>query len=533
MSRFSLLLLVVVVGLLLSVLPSAVRGQTSTWYLCAVLQGSRYQSIDVATLTVNSTTTQQADYNGNTNTAYSVISLTSGNRTFTDLTSSSRTPITVAMTSLAPPGSTGGNDNLFWPNTRPQMLDGNGITVNFASNVSVSGQSVPGTQMNLWWQSGSNSLGEEVRGGTHESAPLQSTLIISQTQPTCAVPNYAQFSMCLLILGNGYTSSISTLLNTTGTPSTVAPSSTNGLSATLQGWTAATVANGQRVLTYSNGSSTTTTLTGIASANSVQGNDNLVFPDSAGSPAFDAAGVAFALASAAPLGDGSAASTVVIKGTSASSYFEQSTGAAQSTTTSYLSLVPYVSGTSLPPCSAISTQYQYCWSVTSSLFTSSISGTLTIIPLAAGSASTPYYTVTSITGTRTYTDLTTGAVTVSTITALLPTGSIGGNDNLLYIGQSPLLDGDGISVSFNNVPPIYGQTNVTGQTTTMNLWWNGPTYLEENEGGTHEQNATSSSFTITASSSTAAPTCSGCSHSATLSIAIPAILLLATMLSAL
>ena len=44
----------------------------------------------------------------------------------------------------------------------------------------------------------------------------------------------------------------------------------------------------------------------------------------------------------------------------------------------------------------------------------------------------------------------------------------------------------------------------------QNLWFNGPTYDEENQGGTHEVNVTSGSFSITAVSSgtTTAPTCS-------------------------
>ena len=550
--------LVLVLALCLS-LPLAVHSQTSTltYYLCAILQGSKYQSIDQAVLVVNSSTSMQSDYNGKQNTAYQVLNITSGTRTYTDLTAASPTAVSVAMQSLAPPGSTGGNDNYFWPGTTPQMLDGNGLTFNFVSPVTVSGQAATGTQMNLWWESGSNSLGEEVRGGTHESAPLQSTLIISTTQPACTVPTYAQFSMCLGITGNGYTAALSGFVNTTGTPSTIAASAANGLSSSEQGWTITSISNGQRVYTPSSGSATTTAISSVAAANSIVSNDNLVYPDYSSSGVFDLQGVGFTLSSAAPIAGGSAASTIAIKYANGQ-YYEQSASSTESSTTSFIGFTPYIPGTSVPPCQAIPTTYQYCWSVQgSNAFSSVISGVLTINPLAAGTATVPYWTILTVSGTRVYTDLTTGTTTTSTITGLLPTGSIGGNDNRLYIGQTQLLDGDGISVSFNNVPPIFGQ-NVVNQTQTMvsshrtahslsssssaivqqqtpllavvatpsltslcccsaravwcqNLWYNNPTFLEENEGGTHETNATSSSFTIQAVSTgtTAAPTCSG------------------------
>ena len=285
----------------------------------------------------------------------------------------------------------------------------------------------------------------------------------------------------------------------------MAPSTTNGLSTTLQGWRATTILNGQRTFTPSGGSASTVAITGFAAANSVQSNDNLIFPDSVGYSVFDNAGLALTLASPAPLADGTTTSSVSIKGSSGQ-YYEQGTGAAQTTSVSYISFQTYMPGTSLPPCQAVSTTYQWCWQVTSAYFTSYIAGTMTINPLPGGTSSVPTWAILSVNGTRTYTDLTTGTTTVSVITSLLPVNSIGGNDNLLYLGQTPLLDGNGISVSFDNIPPVYGE-NIPGQTNTMNLWWNGPTFLEENEGNRHEVNATYSSLTITPSSSGLYPTC--------------------------
>ena len=458
--------LLLLLAVCLSTLPFVAVAQTTTYYLCAILQGSSYISINQATLVVNSTTSQQKDYNGNTNTAYQVLSITSGSRSYTDLTVATPQAAVVNMRQLSPPGSTGGNTNLFFPSTQPQMLNGDGLTFDFESPISVAGQTATGTQMNLWWASGSNSLDEEVQGSTHETAPLQSTLIISQTQPACTVPNYAQFSMCLLIVGNGYSSTLYGLVNTTGRAAAVAPSTANGLSGNRQGWTVSSI-SGQRVYIPSTGSSTTATFTGVAAANTVVSNDNLVFPDYPTAGVFDLAGTGFTLSSAVPIAGGSAASTIAVKYANGQ-YYEQTAANTEATTQSFIGFTTYLPGTSIPPCQAIATTYQFCWSVQGSgLFSSSISGVLTINPIPAGTSDLPYYTVLTVTGTRVYTDYTTSVTTTNTITGLLPTGSLGGNDNKLFIGRpSQLLDGDGITVGFNAIPPIFGQ-NVVNQTTSM------------------------------------------------------------------
>ena len=255
--------------------PVCTNALNVTYYLCAVLQASSYVSVDQATLVVNSTSLTHNDYNGVSSTAYRVVGITSGSRSYTDLTAVSPVQQVVQMKNLSPTGSTGGNDNLFYPGTLPQQLDGDGLTFDFVDKVNVFGRT-NGTQMNLWWASGSNSLLEEVSGGTHPPTPLQSTLVISQTPVTCSVPTYAQFHMCLYIIGNGYTSLISAYVNTTGVAARIAPTAANGLTSAAQGWTVVSVSQATRVFTNTiTGASSTSTLTGVAAVNSVSGNDNM------------------------------------------------------------------------------------------------------------------------------------------------------------------------------------------------------------------------------------------------------------------
>ena len=467
----SVLALVLAACLALS-LPSSASAQSAnlTYYLCAILQGSSYTAVDTATLVVSATTSTPKDYNGNNNTAYTALALSSGQRVYSDLTKSPAAVQTVAMTSLAAPGSIGGNDNLFWPGTVPQMLDGDGLTFNFASPITITGQAAQGTQMDLWWASGSNQLAEEVQGGKHETVPLQSTLSISTTQSACTVPASAPLVMCLLINGNGYTSAISGFINASS-PAPVASSSANGLSASQQGWTVQSISNGQRTFTPSQGSATTTSVASIASPASIVQNDNTVYPDYLSTGAFDLQGLGLTFASGAPLADGSTPSTIAVKYANGQ-YYEQSAASTETTSTSYLALYAYTAGSSTPPCQAVATTYQYCWSVQgASLYSSVISGVMTINPLPSGTAANPYWTILSVTGSRTYQDFTTGATTVSQISNLLATGNIGGNDNKLFLkgynGQSSqLLDGDGFSVAFTSVPPVFGQYSVNA---TMNM----------------------------------------------------------------
>jgi hypothetical protein len=136
---------------LLLALSQFVNGQ-QTWYMCAVLQGSSYISVVQASLIVSSVTSMQPDYNGVNNTVYTAIGLNSGTRNYTTLTSNpAGAPTVSTMIALAAPGSTGGNDNWFWPGSNPP-LDGNGLTFNFSSVVPIAGQSNIGSQMNLCQQ---------------------------------------------------------------------------------------------------------------------------------------------------------------------------------------------------------------------------------------------------------------------------------------------------------------------------------------------------------------------------------------------
>ena len=329
--------------------------------------------------------------------------------------------------------------------------------------------------LNSGWASGSNSLDEETAGGTHESSPLQSTITFSQSPISCVVPSYAQFSFCLQLIGPGYTSSDYGFINTTGLAVPVASSSSNGLSASQQGWQVTSV-NATRVFTNtSTGGVTTSYLSSVAAASSVAGNDNYIFPDSA--LRFDSLGLGVSASPAAPIAGGfGSSSSIAIKGStsgSSSVYFEQAvSGQSQPTpSSSYLTVAPYRQGQALPQCAAVAPLYTFCWQVTGQNYSSYISGTISINPLAlivsGNTGNQVGYTVLAVTGTRTFTDKTTGLVTVSTISGLMPTGSTGGNDNILLLGSQPLLDGDGITVNFTSIPPIYGQYNQPNMTTTM------------------------------------------------------------------
>ena len=495
----------------LSCLLLAAQAQTATWYMCAILQGATFQVIDQATLVVNATSQLVSDYNNQLNPAYLALSLVSGSRTFTDLTAASPTPVVSTMTALAVPGSTGGNDNLFWPASNPP-LDGDGLTFNFSSVVPINGQTDKGTQMNLWWASGSNSLDEETLGGTHETSPLVSSITFSTSSSACNPPTQAQFSFCLIVQGAAYAAADSGIFTTVGAASAVAASSSNRLAANQQGWLVTSV-SGSRVYNVS-GAATTSAIASLAAAASVSGNDNYIYPTYP--QLLDGNGVGLGFSSAVTVPGQSSATSIVLQSSAPGVFIEATaTGAETTPTASYMQIQPYLSGQPVAPCSlSTPTVYTYCWAVQSASFSSFITGTLTINPAAVivsgNTGNQVGYQVVAVTGSRTYTDLTQGTTTVSTVLNLMPTGSVGGNDNWLLLGSFPLLDGDGITLNFTSIPPIFGQTSVANQTTQMNLWWNGGTFSEENLGGTHEVAPTSSSFTVTPAASSGSPTLPSC-----------------------
>ena len=508
----SVALVVAVLSVLLMVCALPYASGQQTWYMCATLQGPMYQSVVQATMTVSSTTQQLADYNGNVGTAYTATAVTSGTRTFYNLTAgASSTPVTSTITALAAPGSTGGNDNLFWPSSNPP-LDGNGLTFNFSSIVPISGQSSQGQQMNLWWASGSNSADEETAGGTHETPPLASNVTFSSSPITCSIPTSAQFSFCLVLVGSSYNVADYGIITTQGNAIPVAPSSSNGLTTTQQGWLVTSI-NGGRLYNASGAAGTTSSFSTVAAAASVAGNDNLIYPTY--SQLLDTAGVGFSVSPAATIaGQSTAASVISLASATGGGYIEQTTaGAETAPTASYMQISPYRPGQQVPTCAPIANFFTFCWSVQSPNFQSFVSGTIIINPLpvivSGNTGNQIGYQITAVTGSRTYTDLTTSTTTVSVINNLMPTGSVGGNDNWLLYGSFPLFDGDGMTINYTTVPPIYGQYAAANQTTQMNMWWNGNAYYEENEGGTHEATISSSTFTVTpAPPGTVPPSCS-------------------------
>jgi hypothetical protein len=160
----------------------------------------------------------------------------------------------------------------------------------------------------------------------------------------------------------------------------------------------------------------------------------------------------------------------------------------------------------------VATMYSFCWAVQSASYSSFISGVLTINPTSVtvpgNTGNQQGYTVLTITGTRNFTDLTSATSTVSTIAGLMPAGSLGGNDNILLLGSWPLLDGAGLTVNFASVPPIFGQYSALNQTTQLNMRWGGTTFTEQNQNMSRESAASTSSFTVAATTSGAAvPAC--------------------------
>ena len=90
------------------------------------------------------------------------------------------------------------------------------------------------------------------------------------------------------------------------------------------------------------------------------------------------------------------------------------------------------------------------------------SGTLTTTDVLNGDGS---YTITGITGTRTYNSST------DTITGLIAPGGYGGNDNELF-PTSPFLDVNGFSFTINNA------TNNGAGGNRVNVYYSGPFYTE-------------------------------------------------------
>ena len=122
----------------------------------------------------------------------------------------------------------------------------------------------------------------------------------------------------------------------------------------------------------------------------------------------------------------------------------------------------------------------------------------------ASTAGTPdsAYLVSSVLGTRTFTNTTTNATSVASLT-LVPLGTVGFNNNTLYPNSpSPfdnhtILDWDGFAFSLSEQVEVAGYDNVTFS--TVNLFWDStalnPQYAEEGAGTQLEVGITAASFT--------------------------------------
>lgn len=504
----------------LALLASPLVAQSTQWSFCGVIQSQNFYSIVSAVLTTNQSTS--LTYRG-TPGAFYVTSSIVGQRQFYNLSQGS-TPVlqqTAVITSLDPPGSTGGNTNYFWPSNTPS-LDGDGLTFRLSSIPIVDGHNdnpAATTTLNYWFDKSNNNYDEENAGSTHETAAWASSLSIvsssSATLPTCAPRATVQFSYCLVMVGPTYNVVFNGIVTTNGLAKPYAASSSNQLPGTQQG-VVASAATGQRVFTnLTTGSTSTTNVVSLAPAGTFIGNGNKLYPGY--SIATDWDGIAFNMDGPVLIaGQANHGNQVVFWREAAdNAYLEETASNRHELAPSYtsFSLQPYVAGSAIPACSVPQVAgndvyYSFCSQLIGTNFTVILTGMLTVqnIPLTSTSGQLRYL-VKAASGERIYTDLLTGVKTTNYITSLAPLNTLGGNTNYLY-SVSPYLDGDGLTFIFDSVPPI--NSRPTGANPYLNFWADSTTgtYLEETSGGSHEATPATSMLTIqSATTGAAAPTC--------------------------
>ena len=489
-----------------------VDAQLVTYYMCATLQSSNFSVVLQAVLTVNRTAILARDYYGDQSPAYRAMSLQSGSRQYTDLTSSPPVSTTIQMANLIPPNtpySTGGNDNLYFPTVNP-AINGNGFTFNFTQPVQIGGQKTLANYLNLWWWDSYYQLDESTLYGAPEQPQIFGSQITFSTHPIdCVIPSYAQFTVCLYTAAHTYSTLITTIINTTGTATRVTGSASNPLSQPQQGFLAESV-SGNRIFTdRMTGVTTNSQLIAIAEADNVVNNDNYLFPDSP--LIFDGNGIGFIVSPAAPIAgqtDAVNGTSFALKAASAGVYYEQQISSQNETScTSVFAKVDAYRYGQPTSCKFVNTGsfYSYSWSMSGIRWSSVITGFLTINPFRVLTASGYSYRIIYMSGIRTFTENDV-VVSVSTIISLAPVNSLGSNSNLLYMNNSyASLDFAGITLIFDSVPPMY-QANSTGVTNTqLNLYRDGGYFSEANVAG--KQMGTSGSFTIYPTINGTAPSC--------------------------
>ena len=485
--------------------------------LCSYLIGTTYTSSVTAVLVVNATVLNSTGLLASGSPAYYVVNgSTIGTRTYVNLTAG--TTQVAVISALDPTGSTGGNDNLIYPSMTP-ALDGDGLTLHFLTDPFIAGRVSVGQDMNLWYE-GPQFL-EETAGGTHESNPVLSLVTFtpytsgasSGVGPQCNPPTAVPWSFCFVMIGSGWSVLFSGLVNTTSVARTILATSNNQLVQNQQAFTV-TSATGTRVFTNTTtGTTSSTTILGVAPG--FLGASQYVYYGY--SAETDWNGIAFNMSSnVAIAGEPNAGTQVVIWWQSAiSQYLEETALGAHESTPIYstLSFQPYL-GT--PPTCAIPSlaqaviYYSFCSVLQGAGWSSEMSGVLALQNVVLQepnyvNALSNAYLVVGANGTRTFTNAST--TQIATILSLAPPSSVGGNDNLLFFDSPIVLDGNGLTFSFDVEPFIQGEPLGNTPDHEMNWWWNGPTFLEETAGSTHEATPTTSSVTVQPWQGGAVPVC--------------------------
>ena len=528
MSGFAVLLVFLVLSSL--AVTSAQVTPTGLWSFCGVLQSNAFISITSALLSSNTTTPLQ--YGAQAQAFYAVAGPScTGYRLFYNLTQGSSPVLQQndSIVSLAAPGSTGGNTNYFFPYSTPE-LDGDGLTFSFSSIPLIDGQgetaaSGASPNMNFWFTQ--NEYFEETAGGTHQNAAWASSLSIvpvplGTTQyPTCTAAPTIQWSFCYYLVSSAFSVVFSGTLTSTGVAQPFAATSSNQLTQTQQGLSVINATGTRVYINKVTGAMSTLTVVSLAPYNTIAGNENFLYP--AGPRVTDWNGIGFVMNGSVPInGQSSTGRSLVFWYQQAvGEYLEETaSGTHEATpTASNFQVLPYSPYTNGPTLScALPTfpvlgqlvYFTFCSQLGGPTWTAVMSGLLTgqNFPYPTGPTDTAYLMTNAI-GTRTYTNLTTGQVTVNTIVGLAAVGQTGSNDNLVYINASlPIIDGDGLTFIFDAEPPIAGQATPVNGTNQLNWFASGSAYLEETAGGTHESTPTLSVGILTVASAGAAiPSC--------------------------
>jgi hypothetical protein len=148
---------------------------------------------------------------------------------------------------------------------------------------------------------------------------------------------------------------------------------------------------------------------------------------------------------------------------------------------SEFTLTPYTPGAALPTCSPLTSYstgvsyFSMCSVIQGPDYQSVMQAVLTANSATEimGENNQTAYLISAATGVRNYTNLATGATQSLQLLSLMPPHDpVGGNSNFIYPEYTPLLDGDGLTFQFNDIPMISGRMNNPNATTRMNYWSN-------------------------------------------------------------